>query len=122
MNRILMISLAAASFGWVAPSAAQERVLQVFGEDKCPANTICVRAPESERFRIPKDLRKPTISPAQQSWATRQQVMMDEGRAGPSGCNTAGNQGWAGCFGEEMRKAREEARLREEEGTVPRDD
>lgn len=122
MNRILMTSLAAASFGWIAPAAAQERVLQVFGEDKCPANTICVRAPESERFRIPKDLRKATLTPSQQSWATRQQVVMDENRAGPSGCDTAGNQGWGGCFGEEMRKAREEAALRKAEGTVPRDD
>ncbi len=32
----------------------------VFGTDACPRDTICVRAPENERYRIPKDLRGDT--------------------------------------------------------------
>ena len=96
------------------PAHAQERVLQIFGRDKCPANTICVTAPESERFRIPKDLRGPSKSPEAQSWAVRSQGLVTTGSTAPSACTKASNQGWTGCFAEDMKRAREEARAKKE--------
>lgn len=97
-----------------APVRAQERVLQIFGQDKCPANTICITAPESERFRIPKDLRGPSQSPEAQSWAVRSQGLVATGSAAPSACTKASNQGWTGCFAEDMKRARDEARAKKE--------
>jgi len=102
------------------PALAQERVLTVFGKDECPSNTICVRAPEKERFRIPKELRTKTdLSPTQRSWASRVSATLDEGKTGPSGCAAANSGSWVGCFGEEMRKAREENRAAKEAAVVP---
>jgi hypothetical protein len=116
MRLLLSLGLVAASLPVAAP--AQERVLTVFGSDECPAATICVRAPEKERFRIPKELRKQTeLSPTQRSWASRVSSTMDQGRTGPSACAAASGGSWVGCFGEEMRQAREEARLAAEGGT-----
>lgn len=110
MRLILTLGLVLASAPVAAP--AQERVLTIFGEDKCPAATICVRAPEKERFRIPKELRKQTeLSPTQRSWASRVNDTLEPGRSGPSGCAQAAGGSWVGCFGEEMRRAREEAKL-----------
>lgn len=104
------------AFGLVAATMpvsafAQERVLTIFGKDECPSNTICVRAPEKERFRIPKELRKTDLSPTQRSWASRVSATLEPGRTGPSACAAASGGSWVGCFGEEMRQAREEARL-----------
>lgn len=91
------------------PALAQERVLTVFGDDKCPENTICVRAREEERYRIPKHLRQPLPSPDTESWAVRSQATLSEGKTGTGSCTAVGGGGWTGCFAEEMRRAREEA-------------
>ena len=87
-----------------APALAQsnDRVLMIFGQDKCPANTSCIRAPESERFRIPKDLRQSTENP-QNQWATRAKSIDTAGAAGTGSCSNTGAGGWTGCFGQQMR-------------------
>jgi hypothetical protein len=117
--RILLIPafvLGAAALPNVA--TAQERILTVFGDDRCPDNTICVRAPERERYRIPKELRPASVSPKNQSWAVRSQATLSEGASGTGSCSGTGSGGWTGCWSEEMRKAREEARAKKE-GTLP---
>jgi hypothetical protein len=93
-----------------APAQQSERVLTIFGEDKCPADVICVRAPERDRYRIPKELRGPSELPENQSWAARSQATMSEGRTGTGSCSAVGGGGWTGCWAEQMRKAREEAK------------
>lgn len=107
----LSLSLTALSVPTLAP--AQERVLTVFGDDKCPENTICVRAPEADRFRIPKELRGPSTNLANQSWAARGRATVDTGSTSPTACTSATNTGWSGCWAESMRKAREEAKTRQ---------
>jgi hypothetical protein len=69
MRRLLILSLAAsAATGLVpvtvAPALAQQadRIIDIYGTDRCPASqgqqiVVCRRHPETERFRIPKDLR-----------------------------------------------------------------
>jgi hypothetical protein len=91
-------------------SAAEERILTIFGGDKCPDNTICVRAPEGDRYRIPKALREPSKSPDSVSWAQRSQGTLSEGRSGAESCSAVGSAGWTGCWAEQMRKARAEAK------------
>ena len=104
-----------------APSAApaQQKLLTIFGDDKCPADTICVVAPESERYRIPAPFRERLKSPDSQSWAVRSQATLAEGKSGTDSCSAVGAGGWTGCWAEQMRKAAEEAKAREEGQTIP---
>lgn len=108
MKKILSCALVLASLPLATPANAQERVLTIFGSDKCPANTICVRAPEEERYRIPKGLRRATPTPDSQSWAIRSQATLSEGYSGP-GCSAAGGI-IDTCFAKQLRAAREEAK------------
>ena len=114
MRNVLAISaLLLMPFAATTPVAAQianERILTVFGEDKCPADTICVRAPENERYRIPKRLRESgIIAPQNQSWAARAQGTMDAGaKTGIGSCSANGPSGWTGCWAQQMRAARAE--------------
>jgi hypothetical protein len=117
IQRMRVLTIAAlflAPFAMAAtPAHAQERVLQIFGKDKCPANTICVTAPEGDRYRIPKDLRAPSNAPDAKSWAVRSQSTISTGSTAPSACQSASNS-WTGCFNQEMRRAREEAKAKKE--------
>lgn len=106
--RKLLIALV---LGMPTPALAQanDRVLTIFGDDKCPADTICVRAPESERYRIPKNLREaPSIAPENQSWAQRAQGVTGVGQTGTGSCSATGAGGWTGCWQQQMRAARAE--------------
>ncbi len=117
--RLLIASLiAAAALSTPTVAPAQERVLTIFGEDKCPTNTICVVAPEADRFRIPKELRPASANPQNQSWAVRSRATLDTGSSSPSACQSASNNGGTGCWAEAMRKARADARAKKEEETV----
>jgi hypothetical protein len=112
MKTLLSFALILGALPLSTPVMAQERVLTIFGNDKCPANTICVRAPEEERYRIPKALRQTTPSPDSQSWAIRSQATLAEGYSGP-GCSAAGGI-IDTCFAKQLRAAREEAKLARE--------
>ncbi len=105
----LCAALLALSFAQPA-TAAEERILTIFGKDRCPENTICVRAPEEERYRIPKALRAPAKTPDAVSWGVRSQATLSEGKSGADSCSAVGAGGWTGCWGEQMRKARAEAK------------
>lgn len=109
LRLLLCAALCALPF---TPATAQERVLTIFGDDRCPVDTICVRAPERDRYRIPKQLRETKQTPDSQSWATRSQAAMSEGKSGAGSCSAAGAGGWTGCWAAQMRAAREEAKAR----------
>jgi hypothetical protein len=102
----------------LAQQDASQRTLIIFGNDPCPAGVICVVAPETERYRIPKNLRQSKPSPENQSWAVRSQDTLEQGKAGAGSCSAIGSAGWTGCWAEEMRKAREEAKQAKEEDAV----
>lgn len=100
------------------PAFAQQtdRVLTIYGNDKCPTNAsgeeivVCYRRPEAERFRIPKEFRESlVIAPENQSWAARAQGVMDVGsRTGTGSCSASGPGGWTGCWQQQMRAIRAE--------------
>lgn len=127
--RLILASLAALPLLIPAlPVQAQrtDRVLIIFGNDPCPTNAsgdeivVCARRPESERYRIPKELRPRSQSPDAKSWAVRSQAALETGRTGTGSCSATGAGGFTGCWAEEMRQAREEAKQRAEQGaTVP---
>jgi len=120
--RVLSLFAAVATFSTLTavptPAAAQraERVLVIFGNDPCPTNAsgdeiiVCARRPETERYRIPKEVRSRSQAPQNQSWAVRSQSAMSAGRTGTDSCSTVGGGGWTGCFAEQMRAAKAEAK------------
>ncbi len=108
MRLALLIAAALCATPMTPALAQNERVLTIFGEDKCPVDTICVRAPERDRYRIPKEFREPSQKSENQSWAARSQSTLNEGKSGTGSCSPSGAGGWTGCWAEQMRKAREE--------------
>lgn len=109
MTRLLALSAIAAIAAGIGatPVAAQEddgeRVNQViiFGDDECPESTgetitVCARLDESERYRIPPNLRTST-SPENESWTQRALALEAVGDFGPLSCTPVGAGGDLGC-------------------------
>ncbi|TZG26247.1 hypothetical protein [Sphingomonas montanisoli] len=97
-----------------APAAAQrsERVLVIYGSDKCPTSggeeiVVCSRKPESERYRIPEELRK-SDSRANETWGDRASSLEYVGKTGVTSCSPIGPGGANGCVRELARKACDE--------------
>ena len=115
-----LAALAAAAALLPAPAGAQgqERIrrLVVYGGDPCPRAAsgeeivICARRPETERYRIPKELRdsEPSDDPESTSWAARAEALEYVGRAGIQSCSTVGPGGASGCWNELVRAWRKE--------------
>jgi hypothetical protein len=120
-NAFAFIALVLAPLALPSAALAQienERVLTIFGNDKCPANTICVVAKESERYRIPKQFRNSgVIAPQNQAWGARAEATLSAGaKTGIGSCSATGSGGWTGCWAQQMRAARAEAAAAAKEG------
>lgn len=102
-----------------AQRATENGVLIVYGDDPCPTNAdgaeivVCARRPETERFRIPQELRGLEIAPENRSWAVRQQDALNAGAQGIGSCSTVGPGGQTGCFGQAAAAAKAERQNRE---------
>lgn len=109
MIRLFALTSAAAiaMAAGAAPAAAQDeggdRVNQViiYGDDECPESTddmitVCARLDESERYRIPPNLRTST-SPENESWTQRALALEAVGDFGPLSCTPVGAGGDLGC-------------------------
>ncbi len=91
----------------VAPAAAQDdagdqvNMVIVYGDDACPVSTeevitVCARKNESERFRIPENLRT-SDDPANTAWAERAESFEMVGAFGAFSCSPTGAGGFTGC-------------------------
>ena len=93
----------------------------VYGDDPCPVEegggiVVCARKPESERYRIPKDLRQKKEVIGSQGWGSRVQTMEASGRQLlPNSCTAIGSNGQTGCTQAMLRQWFEERRLAEQE-------
>lgn len=109
MKRLAALPLAALAVALApAPLAAQGNAgepkvnqLIVYGDDKCPESTgneitVCARMDESERYRIPKDLRQ-TEGPQNDSWTNKVKSFEAVGNFGPLSCTPIGAGGELGC-------------------------
>lgn len=115
MTRILL-SLLALAFatsasasglpsGIIAQPPEKISFLVTFGEEKCPEAVdpdeivVCATAPEGDRYRIPKDLRKgEEEAAASQSWASAVESLDEEARPmRPNSCSVVGTGGFTGC-------------------------
>ncbi len=98
----------------LAQNAAQNGVLLIYGNDKCPTNTngeeivVCRRLDESERFRIPKTLRETTPPPTADSFTVRMNPIVTTNPTGIGSCSTVGPGGSTGCFVQEAKAAKAE--------------
>lgn len=118
LKKIAIAALIAAPIFWAAPAAAQQSagVLIIYGNDKCPTDrdgqeiVVCQRLNESERFRIPQDLRNAEVKPQHESWAVRQQDALTVGGTGTNSCSAVGANGATGCFVRQATAARQERR------------
>lgn len=108
---LLAASLATAGYADDLPqgSAAQQpdkiSFLVTFGEEKCPEAidpdeiVVCATAPEGDRYRIPKDLRKgEEEAAASQSWTSAVESLDETARPmRPNSCSVVGTGGFTGC-------------------------
>ena len=118
--RNMILATFAAALMLPVPAMAQQadRVLVIYGNDKCPTNAsgeqivVCTIRPEGERFRIPKELRTPlVITPENQSWAAKANDTLNAGAAsGIGSCSAVGAGGWSGCWAQQMRAAKAQRR------------
>jgi hypothetical protein len=90
----------------LAQDAAEPKVNQliVFGEDPCPQSaddtiTVCARKDESERFRIPSELRE-SSSPQNEAWNNKVLAYERVMKTGTMSCSPTGAGGWTGCSGQ----------------------
>ena len=120
MKKLLAFALVLSPLAAPLPALAQDRILTIFGSDKCPENTICVRAKESERFRIPKDLRNdPIVAPNRQAWGAKAQATLDAGsKSGTGSCTAIGPGGYTGCFVEQARAGKAERKQAEKQNAT----
>lgn len=86
----------------------------IFGDDTCPGGMICVRAPESERYRIPEGLRGDRGAALAERWGDRAKSIEYAGASGVSSCSPVGSGGASGCFSQMMRARDEDNRQQRE--------
>ena len=125
----MRMTLAAAGLDLLlsGPAAGQEPTVEdvkinqliVYGEDACPPSTdeeitVCARKPESERYRVPENLRDNPNDRQGRSWADRASELQYVGRTGIGSCSAVGPGGMMGCFDQLVRQARAERASRED--------
>lgn len=107
-----------AGMATAAPAqTANTRVLTIYGSDPCPTSSnneeivVCRRLPETERFRIPLDIRDPSTNPEATAGAIRNEriVSGENGeRSGVGSCSPVGPGGMIGCNTQLQNRARAE--------------
>jgi hypothetical protein len=92
-------------------------VLYTYGDDPCPEPkgdeiVVCAQRPESERYRVPKELReelKDDTPVGGGSWASAVQGYENIARATrPNSCSPVGSYGFTGCAAAALREWFEE--------------
>ena len=89
-----------------APADAQSsRIAEiiVYGDDPCPRSTddeivVCARKPESERYRIPEDLRTGGARQTREAWVNRARSLETVSDTGIMSCSPVGPAGFTGCL------------------------
>ena len=104
-----------------APAAAQagQTTVVIFGNDPCPREAICIRAPESQRYRLPKGEQLVGTRQQRQSWAQKSQALTTVGRTGTGSCSAVGPGGHTGCLIQEINRAKQDAREQSDQNTAP---
>jgi hypothetical protein len=117
-----------AALAWPASAEPPERssTIIVYGNDRCPESSadevvVCAHRPETERYRIPKELREKQRLPGGIAWGSQVSQLEEETRfTRPNGCSAVGSFGATGCFAQAIRQwAAERRAARAEAQSVP---
>lgn len=108
---LLVLSIIAAPASAEEAPPKRETRLIVYGQDKCPSGqedeiVVCARKPETERYRIPENLREKKKSDAgNTAWGSRWDDMEDAARfTRPDSCSVVGSGGQSGCLAAMLRQ------------------
>lgn len=120
---IAVAALAVAPQPALAQTTRNAQII-VYGTDPCPRSTddevvVCVRRPETERFRIPPKLRPSGPPQTRNSWVNRSKVFANQGMTGPMSCSAVGPGGYTGCALQEINQAAREQREAQDADTAP---
>jgi hypothetical protein len=123
----LMISLAVAAAiagdFTVMPTAAMAQAgqgtLDIFGNDPCPREAICIRHKESDRYRLPQALNPQGTLQQRQSWARKSRVLTTVGDTGVGSCSAVGPGGQTGCLIQSINQAKSQTRQQAEDNQPP---
>ena len=128
MNRLTVTLAMTAAFAAgvaVAPTAAVAQAGQgtviIYGNDPCPRESICIRAPESQRYRIPDQLRQSGTPQQRESWSRKSRVLMTVGDTGTQSCSAVGPGGHTGCLVQSINQAKTQTRQQAEDNQPPED-
>ena len=104
--------VAAPAAAQVGPDDVRVNQLIVYGDDACPQGedgtiVVCARQAESERYRIPEQLRNDD-DPETIPWAQRAEQLEYYGRTGIGSCSAVGPNGGSGCLTQFINQARAE--------------
>ncbi len=110
-----------------APAEAQQGNIAeiiVYGTDPCPRSTddqvvVCARRPESERYRIPPNMRPSGTPQEMRSWAERSKNLETVGSTGINSCSPVGPAGYTGCLQKVIQEARGGRKQRADQETPP---
>jgi hypothetical protein len=102
-----------------AEAQAGQTTITIFGNDPCPRENICVRAPESQRYRLPKSQQLQGTRQQRQSWAQQSQALSTVGNTGTGSCSAVGPGGHTGCLIKEINQAKQEAKEAQESSQPP---
>jgi hypothetical protein len=114
-------ALPAAALAQAQPNVAE---VIVYGNDPCPRSTddqvvVCARRPESERYRIPPNMRQSGTPQQMQSWAVRSRSLETAGATGINSCSPVGPAGYTGCLEKLIKEARGERKQQADEENPP---
>ncbi len=92
------------------PQRGQVRQVIIYGNDPCPRGSgeeiiVCARRPESERFRVPPNLRDTDDRPARSN-LQRDREHREVAATGPESCSPVGPGGATGCTIREINRSR----------------
>ncbi len=121
MSRLPSLTFATAALALPMLAAPEPALAQrvneiiVYGTDPCPRSTddevvVCARKPESERFRIPENLRQGGSLQSRQAWANRAIAFETYGKTGINSCAPVGPAGFTGCSQQLINQAFKERR------------
>jgi len=97
----VLLPAAVRAQGVDVPTAPRQRVVTVFGAEKCPVGrspdevVICNRRPADEQFRLPEAVRREQVIEKRDDVGAR--IGLADHTMAPVNCTAVGTQGQFGC-------------------------
>lgn len=113
------VAAALAAVPTAAAAQAGQTTITIYGNDPCPRENICIRAPESQRYRLPKSQNPQGTRQQRQSWARKSKQIMTVGNTGAGTCSPVGPGGYTGCMVQEINQARQDAKEQQQQNSPP---